>query len=111
MYVDYIRVYQLSSTAVESSHNQGTSHFSLLQNFPNPFNPSTNISFCLATKSYVTLKVFDLIGREIETLVSEELTEGNHSYRWNAMNVPSGVYFYRLQAGLYSETKKLLILR
>lgn len=111
MYVDYVRVYQFSTTAVESGHNQGLSHFSLLQNYPNPFNPSTNISFCLPVKSFVTLRVFDLIGREIVTLVSEELAEGNHSYYWNAMDVPSGVYFYRLQAGSYRETKKLILLR
>lgn len=85
--------------------------FSLNQNYPNPFNPSTIISFSVPIKSHVTLKVFDILGREVATLVSEEMSAGNHSQQWNAVNISSGVYFYRLQAGSYTETKKLVLLR
>jgi len=85
--------------------------FTLSQNYPNPFNPSTNISFTLPTKSFVTLKVYDLLGRGVATLVEGELSAGNHSQEWNATNFASGVYFCRLQAGKYSATKKLLLIR
>jgi hypothetical protein len=83
----------------------------LHQNFPNPFNPSTNISFSIPTRSFVSLKVFDLIGREVATVVSEEMSAGSHIKQWNAKNYPSGIYFYRLQAGSFTETKKLLLLK
>ena len=85
--------------------------YSLEQNYPNPFNPSTTISFSLASKSFVSLKMFDVLGREVATTIFEDLPAGNHSYQWNAANMPSGVYFYRLQAGSFTETKKLILLR
>ncbi len=85
--------------------------FVLHQNYPNPFNPSTTISFAIHSKAYVTLKVFDIIGREIETIASEELSPGTYSRQWNAANMSSGIYFYRLQAGKFTETKKLVLLR
>jgi endoglucanase len=85
--------------------------FELEQNYPNPFNPTTVINFQVSAHSYTTLKIYDLIGREVATLVSEELTAGKHSRHWNAASMPSGVYFYRLQAGSFSETKKLILLR
>ncbi len=83
----------------------------LFQNYPNPFNPVTSISFSLPTRSFVSLKVFDLIGRDVATIISEELSAGDHSRQWNAANMTSGVYFYRLQAGNYSNTKKLVLLK
>ena len=85
--------------------------YSLLQNYPNPFNPTTTISFNLPSKSFISLKIFDLIGREQATIVSEEMSQGNYSRQWNAERFPSGIYFYRLQTGIFSETKKLLLLR
>ena len=83
----------------------------LLQNYPNPFNPSTTISFSLPTKSFVSLKVFDALGREVDTILNDELSTGSYSRQWNASNMPSGIYFYRLQAGAFTETKKLVLLR
>ncbi len=83
----------------------------LKQNYPNPFNPSTNILFHVQSKTFVSLKVFDLLGREIATLVSGELSAGDHIQPWNAANISSGVYFYRLQAGAFIETKRLIVLR
>jgi hypothetical protein len=85
--------------------------FSLFQNYPNPFNPSTNISFSLSRQSFVSLKVFDLIGREVTTLVAQEISTGFHVLQWNASNLASGVYFYRLHAGTFTETKKLVLLK
>jgi hypothetical protein len=85
--------------------------FTLNQNYPNPFNPSTSISFSIPTRSFVSLKIFDLMGREVSTIVSEEMSAGNYSKQWNAVALPSGVYFYRLQSGSYTETKKLVLLR
>ncbi len=83
----------------------------LTQNYPNPFNPSTTISFQLSTSGYVSLKIFDLMGREISTLVSGELPAGTYTKQWNAGEVASGVYIYQLRAGSFVETKKLLLLR
>ena len=85
--------------------------YELYQNYPNPFNPSTTISFLLPSKSFVSLKIFDLLGREVATLVSEEMLVGSYSQQWNASNMSSGIYFYRLQAGSFTETKKLILLK
>jgi photosystem II stability/assembly factor-like uncharacterized protein len=85
--------------------------FVLEQNYPNPFNPSTNISFDLPARSFVSLKVFDLLGKEVASIVSEVLPAGHYSRHWNAAGMPSGVYFYRLHAGSYIEAKKLVLLR
>ncbi len=85
--------------------------FSLEQNYPNPFNPATTISFSLPSKSFVSMKVFNVIGIEVATVVSEELPAGNYTMQWHADGLSSGVYFYRLQAGSFSETKKLILLK
>jgi len=94
-----------------SSSKERPESFLLEQNYPNPFNPSTAILFSIPAKSYVLLKVFDMMGREVATLANEELSGGNYSRQWNASNISSGVYFYRLQTGLFIETKKLILLR
>jgi photosystem II stability/assembly factor-like uncharacterized protein len=85
--------------------------FALYQNYPNPFNPTTIISFSLPSKLFVSLKIFDAMGREVSTIVSKELSAGSHSRQWNAVTMSSGIYFYRLKAGFFTETKKLLLLR
>ena len=86
-------------------------NFSLNQNYPNPFNPITTITFSIPSKSFITLKVFDFLGREVSTIISEELPSGNHTRQWNAMNFASGIYFYRLQTVKFNETKKLILLK
>ena len=83
----------------------------ITQNYPNPFNPSTVISFQLPEKSNVELKVFDIIGNEIATLVNEERTEGTHHVTWDASNLPSGIYVYQLKTGSYVQMKKILLLK
>lgn len=81
------------------------------QNYPNPFNPTTRIKFQVPTISIVMLKVFDVLGREVATLVNEKLSSGSYSVQFVADHLASGVYFYRLQAGAYVETKRMLLLR
>ncbi len=101
----------LTPTEVRSSHIGVPAAFQLDQNYPNPFNPSTTINYRLPMNTFVTLKVFDILGRKVETLIDERQTVGTHSVQFSALNLPSGVYFYRLQAGTYHDTKKLLLLK
>jgi len=85
--------------------------FLLLQNFPNPFNPSTVIEFQISTKEHVTLKIFDMLGREIATLVDEQKPAGKYSIRFDAGTLADRVYFYRIIAGNFVGTKKLILLK
>jgi len=99
----------ITSVAQEPSHLP--ERFVLNQNYPNPFNPNTTISFSLSSQLFVSLKVFDLIGREVASLISQELSAGTHSIQWNAEGLTSGVYFYRLQTDKSTEMKKLVLLK
>jgi hypothetical protein len=85
--------------------------FVLDQNYPNPFNPSTIIGFHVPTRSHVVLKVYDPLGREVKILVDEEKAAGVYNLTWDARNIPSGTYFYRLTTENFSETRKMLLLR
>jgi hypothetical protein len=85
--------------------------FALEQNYPNPFNPSTKINFSLAVDSKVSLKVFDVLGQEVATLINSNLLAGSHNVDFSAANINSGVYFYRLQAGSFVETKKMVLMK
>jgi hypothetical protein len=85
--------------------------FVLHQNYPNPFNPATEISFSIPAASLVSLKIFDALGREVSVLLESELHAGNYVRQWNAEGKASGVYFYRLQAGRFTDTKKLVLAR
>ncbi len=85
--------------------------FALSQNYPNPFNPSTVINYSIASASHVVLKVYDLLGKEIATLVNESMEPGNHTATFEASLLSSGVYFYRLDAGAYSDVKRLSIMK
>jgi len=85
--------------------------FSLKQNYPNPFNPATNIEFSLPKSEFVTLKIFNLLGQEVTTLVSEKLKSGTYQYTWNAGSLASGVYMYHLQTENYTETRKMVLMR
>ena len=99
-------------TGIDDHHGQSLPRTMVLeQNYPNPFNPTTIISFTLPSTSFVSLKIFDALGREVSTLLSEELSAGIYSQQWNASDFPSGIYFYRLQAGSFAETKKLILLK
>jgi len=96
---------------VEKYKNGIPASYELSQNYPNPFNSETVIKYNVGTHSCVSVKVYDLLGREVTTLINEMQTAGEHTVRWNAQNFPSGVYFYRLQASNFTETKKLLLIK
>jgi len=85
--------------------------FSLHQNYPNPFNPSTNLSFVIGHSSFVSLKVFDVLGKEVATLVDEFRNAGAYEINFDASDLPSGIYFYRMTAGNFTETKKMILTR
>ena len=86
-------------------------NYSLYQNFPNPFNPTTRIQFQLPNREYVTVKVFDILGNEVAILVNGEMEIGSYEVEFDASNLPSGIYFYRLQAGEFINTKKMILMK
>jgi hypothetical protein len=83
----------------------------LSQNYPNPFNPTTTIKYSIPEFSFVSIKIYDVLGSEIAAIVNEEKPTGNYELSWNAANLSSGVYFYQLKVGNYVETKKMILLR
>ena len=90
--------------------------FELMQNYPNPFNPTTVISYQISAVSNVSLKVYDILGREVATLVNEEKEAGTYNAEWNAIGIPSGVYFYHLNVHshgelIFSQVKKMLLMK
>ena len=85
--------------------------FRLFNNYPNPFNPSTTISYSIPEINFVTLKVYDVLGNEIANLVNEEKAAGTYAVEFNATNLSSGIYFYELQAGSFVETKKMVLMK
>jgi hypothetical protein len=101
----------IRTTSVEQVGSDVPKTYALYFNYPNPFNPITTISFDLPVKSYVSLIIFDALGREVVKLINEELLAGKYSKQWDASGLTSGVYFYRIQAGSFSETKKLILLK
>ena len=99
-------------TAVEEETNPTTvTNFELQQNYPNPFNPSTKIKYSLAEQSQVTLKVYNILGKEIATLVNEVKGNGNHEVSFDGSGLASGVYFYTLQAGKITQTRKMILMK
>ena len=103
--------YSQNITSVYESNNIIPDSYSLNQNYPNPFNPSTTISFSVPNEEFVYLKVFNSLGEEVAELVNETKPSGNYEINFNASGLSSGVYLYRLQAGGFSATKKLLLLK
>jgi hypothetical protein len=108
-------IYKLIVTEVESQNGEIPVNYSLSQNYPNPFNPITKIQYSIPQSSRVVIKVFDILGSEIETLVNEEKPAGIYELNWNAVSaaggLPSGVYFYQLRAGDYTSVKKMLLIK
>jgi hypothetical protein len=82
----------------------------LNQNYPNPFNPSTTIEFTLPKSEFTTLKVFNILGKEVAQLISDNLRQGKHTYNFDGSNLASGVYYYQLVAGEYREVKKMILI-
>jgi subtilisin-like proprotein convertase family protein len=83
--------------------------FELKQNYPNPFNPATKIAFSIGKQDFVSLKIYDQLGRELQTLINDDLTPGDYEAVWNAKNYPSGVYYYRLKTNDFTETRRMLL--
>ena len=100
------------TTSVEDiSNGEIPVNFNLYQNYPNPFNPSTTIQFSLPKSGDVTLKIYDILGREVATLLNEEKMAGSYQVTFNASGLSTGIYFYRIQAGSFVETKKMIFLK
>ncbi len=115
---DYSGVYQVWTSVIDKTvvgtedHPESSPRsFTLSQNYPNPFNPSTKIKYTLGKRSFVTLKIYDILGREMKTLVSAEQASGEYEVNYRPDNLSSGIYFYTLKAGSFQITKKLLLLR
>ncbi len=109
--IDNFRIeYPLNVTSVDESETS-LSGFSLKPNYPNPFNPSTTIEFNIDETAYVTLKVYDALGREVETLISDELSAGIHNLQWNAGSYASGIYFYQISKNGIRLTRKMMLLK
>ncbi len=98
-------------TNVEDQNSMIFSQFELDQNYPNPFNPSTKIKYLVPQSSNVMIKLFDILGNEIETLVNEEKPFGTYEITWYAKDLPSGIYFYKITAGNFIETKKMILMK
>jgi hypothetical protein len=107
LFVDSVGVLSVK----EINDGEIVNDFNLYQNYPNPFNPSTNIQFALPQSGYVTLEVFSVTGERVDVLISEELNAGKYNYEWNGSNLTSGIYFYRLNAGSFVETRKMMMLK
>jgi hypothetical protein len=98
-------------TGIGKKTNEIPSEFILNQNYPNPFNPTTVIEYQLPKSGFVTLKVYDILGREVRTLVNGYKTPGKYSVSFDASNLSSGAYFYRLKSNSFSSIKKMLLIR
>jgi ligand-binding sensor domain-containing protein len=96
---------------VKEKSNEIPTNFSLYQNYPNPFNPSTTIEFDIPERTNVKLVVYDILGREVETLVDKELEPGKYKINFTATNLPSGVYFYTLKTPKFTKTNKMLLVK
>jgi len=108
----YGSIFNLSSiTSVKEIISKIPHDFNLYQNYPNPFNPSTRIRFSIPEFSHVLIKIYDILGNEITTLVDEDRPSGGYEVSFDGSNLASGFYFYRITAGNYSETRKMILLK
>lgn len=98
-------------TIIGKTNNEIPSQYSLSQNYPNPFNPSTKIKFSIPESQATSLKIFDITGKQIDLLISHYIPAGNYEVEWNAVGIPSGVYFYQLSSGNFSETKRMILVK
>jgi enediyne biosynthesis protein E4 len=97
--------------SVNLETDQSLNEFQLFQNYPNPFNPSTKIQYTIGGRQMVTLKVYDVLGNEVATLVDDQRPAGLNEFTWNAEDLPSGIYFYSIKAGSFQQTRKMILLR
>lgn len=85
--------------------------YSLSQNYPNPFNPTTNLEFGISELGFVKLKIYDMLGKEIKTLVNETKPAGKYTVTFDGSNLPSGIYFYKIEAGDFTQVKKMMLIK
>jgi len=109
--MDYCTIKYSQVVNINLITNEIPDKFALSQNYPNPFNPTTKIKFDIPKSSFTRLSIYDVLGREVSVLVNEDLKAGSYSIELNASNMPSGVYFYKLTAGDFSEVKKLVLVK
>ena len=98
-------------SSLPQEENTKIIEFWLSQNYPNPFNPGTTIKFSIPSFEFVTLKIYNILGQEVATLVSKKLKAGSYNYSWNAGSLASGVYIYNIQAGAFQEVRKMVYLK
>jgi hypothetical protein len=104
--------YTIPDTLVAITHTQEIAEqFALEQNYPNPFNPVTSIKFSIPKPGFAKLIIYDIMGREIAVLVNEQLNSGAYEVKWNAADSPSGIYFYTITTGEFTETKKMILIK
>jgi len=108
---DFMAVKYSQTVGITQISSNIPDKFSLSQNYPNPFNPTTNLEFGISKSGFVTLKIYDLLGKEAATLVNENLTAGTYKYNFDAPGLPSGIYFYKLTTDGFSETKKMNLVK
>jgi photosystem II stability/assembly factor-like uncharacterized protein len=110
---EYGKVYKFNKEiiGIKNKGENSPVSFKLYQNYPNPFNPVTKIYYELPENSYIKLSVYDVLGREVTSLVDGEMPRGKHESDWNASGLSSGVYFYKIEAGTYTQTKKMVLLK
>ncbi len=101
----------INPTGINNTNSEIPSEYSLSQNYPNPFNPSTNIYFSIPEESFISLKVYDMLGREKAMLINQQMLPGNYTIDWNASGASSGIYFYTLSAGEFHETRKMILIK
>ena len=109
-YIDDVRIEGII-TSITDDQNEIPAEFSLSQNYPNPFNPTTSIRYAIPKPGFVTLKVYDVLGREVTTLVNAEKSAGSYEINFDASELTSGIYFYSVSAGSFTETKKMVLLK
>jgi hypothetical protein len=107
--LQYEHIISIDHDKSPSQNVPGT--INLEQNYPNPFNPSTTIEFSISQIEFVTVKIHNILGEEVATLVSETLVSGSHTYSWDGKSFASGIYIYEIQTGLFHEMKKMVLLR
>lgn len=108
---DFVTIKYSQVVGIQNSEGKIPSEYKLYQNYPNPFNPGTNIKYQIVNSSYVTLRVYDVLGKKVVTLVNGQLKPGTYEVEFNSANIPSGIYYYTLQAESYKETKKMILLK
>lgn len=109
--IDGVKLMGYTTTGVDDNNNTVVTDYSLSQNYPNPFNPTTIISWQVPVSGHQTLKVYDLLGREVATLVDEFKPAGVYNFKFNADNLASGIYIYQLKSGEFLSAKKMILMK